>query len=61
MHSEEISRFFITDFLSEINYPAFRSAKIAVFAILEAMNFVHLVDFRLQKVQNIINIKIQRL
>ena len=43
--------FCITDILREINFVDSRSAKIAVFAILGAVNYVHLVNFSLQKVQ----------
>ena len=46
--------FFITEFLCEINFVDSRSAKTAIFAILVAVNFVHLVNFSLQKVQKLI-------
>ena len=48
--------FSITQILREINFGESRSAKSAVFAILGAMNFVHLV-----KVQKFIETKIQNL
>ena len=38
-----------------------RSCKNAVFAILGALNFVNLVDLRLQKVQRLIKTQIQTL
>ena len=41
--------FFIT--VREINFVDSRSAKSAIFAILGAVNLVHLVNFSLQKVQ----------
>ena len=44
-----------------INFGEYKSAKTTVFAILEALNFVFLTDFSLQKVQKSIQIKIQRL
>ena len=47
-----------TEILREINFEDSRSANIAVFAILQAMNFVHLVDFSLQKEQKFIKVKI---
>ena len=46
--------FCITEILREINFEDSRSAKSAVFAILGAVNFVHLVNFSLQKVQKFI-------
>ena len=61
-----ISNCFITllklqTFLCEINFVNSRIAKTAVFAILGAVNFVDLVNISLQKVQESIKIKIQRL
>ena len=53
--------FSITQILREINFEDSRSAKTAIFAILEALNFVFLTDFSLQKVQKSIQIKIQSL
>ena len=44
--------------LREINFVDSRGAKSAIFAILGAVNFVHLVNFSLQKVQKIIKINI---
>ena len=41
--------FCITEILRQINFVDSRSAKTAVFAILRAVNFVHLVNFNLQK------------
>ena len=51
----------ITEILREINFEDSRGAKSAVFAILGAVNFVHLVNFSLQKVQKFIKIQIQSL
>ena len=51
----------VIQILREINLGESRSSKIAVFAILCALNLVHLVNFRLQKVQKFIEIKIQSL
>ena len=45
----------------EINFEDSRSAKTAGFAILEAVNFVHMVNFCLQNLQKIIKINIQNL
>ena len=53
--------FCITEILREINFEDSRSAKFAFFAILGAVNFVHLVNSSLQKVQKFIKIKIQSL
>ena len=53
--------FRITQILREINFVDSRSAKTAVFAILGAANFVHLIDFCLEKLQKIIKIKSQSL
>ena len=53
--------FSVTQILREINVEDSRSAKSADFAILGAVNFVHLVNFSLQKGQKFIKIKIQRL
>ena len=50
--------FGITQILREINFAESRNAKTAVFANLEAVNFVHLVNFYLQKVQKFIKIQI---
>ena len=44
--------------LCEINFSESRSSKIAVFAIVAVLNFVHLVNFRIPKVQKFIQ-KIQ--
>ena len=49
----------INEILREINFVNSRSTKTAVFAILGAANFVHLINFSLQKVQKLIKIKIQ--
>ena len=51
----------VTQILREINFGESRSWKIAVFAISEALDFVDLANFSLQKVQNFIKIKIQNL
>ena len=51
--------FSITQILREINFEESGSAKNAVFAILGAVNFVHLVNISLLKVQNFMKIKIQ--
>ena len=53
--------FCISEILHEINFVTSKSANIAVFAILEAMNFGHLVDFSLQKEQKYLKVKIQSL
>ena len=53
--------FCITQILREINIVDSRSAKTAIFVILEAVNFVHLVNSTLQKVQKVIKNKIQTL
>ena len=50
--------FCITEILREINFVNSRSAKTAVFAILGAVDFVHLVNFSLLNVQKFIKIKI---
>ena len=46
--------FSITQILREINFVDSRSAKTAIFAILESVNLVNLVNFSLQKVQKFI-------
>jgi len=46
--------FSITQILREINFGDSRSAKSAVFVILESVNFLYLVNFCLQKVQKFI-------
>ena len=48
--------FCITEILREINFEDSRSAKSAVFAILQAGNFVPLVNFSLQKVPKFLKI-----
>ena len=53
--------FAITHILREINLWDSRSAKTAIFAILEALNFVNLVNISLQNVEQFIKIKIQSL
>ena len=47
------SGFCITQILREINFEESRSAKTAIFAILRAVNLVHLVNFSLRKVGKI--------
>ena len=47
----EISGFYVTQILREINFGEFRSPKTAIFAILGAKNFVNLVICSLYKVQ----------
>ena len=54
----KIQDFCITQILREINFVDSRSAKTGAFAILGAVNFVHLVNFYLQKVQKFIKIQI---
>ena len=44
--------FLITQILREINLGESGSSKTTIFAIFGALNFVNLVDFSLQKVQN---------
>ena len=51
----------VTQILREINFAEPRSDKIAVFVIFEALIFVRLVNISLQKVQKLLNIKIQSL
>ena len=51
--------FSLPQILREINFEESGSAKNAVFAILGAVNFVHLVNIRLLKVQKFMKIKIQ--
>ena len=53
--------FSVIQILREINFGDSTSSKTALFAILGAQNFVHLVDFSLQKIQKCIKIKIQSL
>ena len=53
--------FLNTQILRIISLEDSRSAKTAVFAISRAVNFVNLVTFNLEKVQKIIQIKIQSL
>ena len=53
----KIQHFFVTQILREINFGGYRNSKIAVFAILGALNFANLVNCRLQKVQNSKNSK----
>ena len=45
----EFENFLIIQILREINFEASKSAKTAVFVILEAANFVHLVNFSQKK------------
>ena len=57
--SVEISRFFCSsEILCEINFRESRSSKSVVFLILEALNFVVLVNFSHQKVQKFTEMKI---
>ena len=44
-------------FYLKSNQKESRSSKNAIFAILEGLNFVNLVNFRLQKVQKLIKVK----
>ena len=53
--------FSVIQILREITFGDSKSAKIAVFAILGALIFVHLVNPSLWKVQKYIKIKIQSL
>ena len=57
----KIRDFSVTQILREIISREFRSSKIAVFAILRALKFANLSNFSLQKVQELIKIKIQSL
>ena len=50
--------FSITQILREINFQESRSCKIAGFAISEALDFVNLANFSLQKVQSYTKSKI---
>ena len=45
--------FSVTQILREINFEESRSYKSAVFAIIEALNFVNLVNYSLQMVQKL--------
>ena len=47
----KFQNFSVTQILREIIFRKSRSAKPAVFAILRAVNFVHLMKFSLQKLQ----------
>ena len=49
----------ITQILREIYYGEFQNSKTAVFAYFEALDFVDLVNFSLQKVQKFIKFQIQ--
>ena len=51
----------ITQILSETNFEESKSSKTAIFAILRAPKFVHLVNFILQKVKKFRKIKFQSL
>ena len=51
--------FSVTQILREINFGVSRISKVAVFAILGALNFISLVILHLQKRQKFKNIKIQ--
>ena len=53
--------FSIIQILREIKFGEYWSSKTAVFATFEALNFVDLVNFSLQKVQKFMKIKIQSL
>ena len=53
--------FSIIQILREINFGGSRNAKDVVFAILGAVNIVHLVNISLQKVQKFMKTKIQSL
>ena len=53
--------FSVIQILREIKIGESRNPKIAIFAILEALDFVSLVNFSLQKVQKLVRIKIQSL
>ena len=53
--------FSVTQILREINFGESRTSKMAVFAILGALNFVNLENLGIQKVQKFMKIKIQGL
>ena len=53
--------FSVTQILREINFREFRICKTAVSVILEALDFVNLVHFSLQKVPKFIKSQIQSL
>ena len=53
--------FSVTQILREINFGESRTSKMAVFAILGALNFVDLEKLGIQKVQKFVKIKIQGL
>ena len=56
---KKLGKLFDIQILREINYGKCRSYESASFAILGALNFVHLVNLFLQKVQKYIKIKIK--
>ena len=53
--------FSVTQILREINFGGLRSYKSANFAISGALNFAHLANFSLEKVQTLITIKLKSL
>ena len=55
----EISGFYVTQILREINFGEFRSPKTAIFAILRVLKFVNLMNFNLQKMQKFIKSKLR--
>ena len=57
----KFKNFSATQILREINFMDSRSAKLPFLAFLRAVDFFHLLNFSLQKVQDFIKIKIQSL
>ena len=57
----KVQDFPVTQILREINSGEFRSSETAVFAFFGALDFVDLVDFSLQKVQNFMKSRFQNL
>ena len=62
-HFGEIQDFSVIQILCDFNFGESRSSslKLPFFAILGALNFLHLVEFSLQRVQKLIKNKIQNL
>ena len=57
----KFENFSVIQILREINIGEPRSSKTPVFPVFEALNFVNLVNFSLQKTQKFLKIKIQGL
>ena len=61
MRMRKLQDFSVIYILRKINFGVCRSYKTDIFAILRALTFAYLVNFSVQKVQKIIQIKIQSL